>query len=155
MNHRQPVTQVWPRDRKSLGRAWLLLCVVLALHVADEALNDFLAIYNPAVTRLGTTVPWLKLPTFTFHVWIGLLALAVVGLAVLTPHAYRGAWGMRPMAYIFSSIMLVNGLGHLAAAAYTGEAIAGVYSSPVVLASAAYLWYANQSKRQEGSSEDD
>ena len=39
------------------GRAWLALTLVLAAHVADEAVTDFLSVYNPLVAaarqRLG------------------------------------------------------------------------------------------------------
>jgi len=31
------------------GRAWLALAITLALHVADEALTDFLSVYYPIV----------------------------------------------------------------------------------------------------------
>jgi len=31
------------------GFAWVLLSVALTLHVTDEALSDFLSVYNPAV----------------------------------------------------------------------------------------------------------
>jgi hypothetical protein len=144
MNDMPSKTREWPRDRKAFGWAWTLLCLVLAIHVADEALNDFLAVYNPAVLNLRSSIPWLNLPTFNFPLWISLLGMAVIALSVLTPHAFRGAWGMRPMAYIFSAIMLVNGIGHIAAVLYSGKAIPGIYSSPLVLASAVYLWYTNQ-----------
>ena len=135
MNEMPSKKRVWPKDRRSFGIAWAFLCLVLAIHVADEALNDFLAVYNPAVLSLRSSIPWLILPTFNFPLWLSLLGTAVIGLLVLTPHAFRGAWGMRPMAYIFSAIMIVNGIGHLAAVVYTGEAIPGVYSLPAGLGS--------------------
>lgn len=31
------------------GWAWVSLCIALAIHVADEALTDFLSVYNPTV----------------------------------------------------------------------------------------------------------
>jgi hypothetical protein len=37
---------------KGLGRAWLMLATVFALHVADEAAHDFLAWWNPIAMSL-------------------------------------------------------------------------------------------------------
>src|SRR5256885_3873849 len=54
-----------------LGVAWLALCGGLAIHVADEALTDFLSVYNPAVRAIRARFPFLPLPTFTFPVWLG------------------------------------------------------------------------------------
>ncbi len=51
--------------------AWVALCLALAVHVADEALTDFLSVYNPAVISIRERLPWLPLPTFTFDVWRG------------------------------------------------------------------------------------
>lgn len=39
------------------GRAWLALAGALAVHVADEALTGFLAVYNPAVLALREFAP--------------------------------------------------------------------------------------------------
>ncbi len=40
------------------GQAWVALTLALAVHVADEALNDFLSFYNPLVTSLRWRVGW-------------------------------------------------------------------------------------------------
>ena len=48
------------------GWAWVGLSLALALHVTDEALNDFLSFYNPMVRRIREEVPLLPLPTFEF-----------------------------------------------------------------------------------------
>jgi len=65
--------------------------------------------------------------------------LAVVGLASLTPFAFRGAGWMRPLAYAFGLIMAGNGLLHLAGSVYTRKAMPGLYSAPIILAAAIYL----------------
>jgi hypothetical protein len=52
------------------GIAWLALCIAFAIHVADEALTDFLSVYNPAVRAIRARFPFLPLPTFTFRVWL-------------------------------------------------------------------------------------
>jgi len=49
------------------GLAWVLLTLALAAHVVDEAVNDFLSFYNPAVQAIRQVAPFLPLPTFTFE----------------------------------------------------------------------------------------
>jgi len=66
-----------------LGPAWVALCVALAIHVADEALTDFLSVYNPAVGAIRARFPFLPLPTFTFRIWLG--GLIVVTVLLLEP----------------------------------------------------------------------
>ncbi len=121
------------------GLAWLALCVAFAIHVTDEALTDFLSAYNPAVQAIRARFPLLPLPTFTFRGWLTGLVLAIVGLATLTPFAYRGAGWMRPVADAFGIVMAGNGLLHLAGSAYMRKAMPGVYSAPLLLAAAVYL----------------
>jgi hypothetical protein len=121
------------------GMAWIGLTLCLALHVADEAVNDFLGVYNPAVQAIQARLPFLPLPTFTFHVWLGLLITGICVLLALSAFAWRGRKWMVPLAYIFGIIMFVNGLGHFAGSAYLRRPMPGVYSSPLLLVGAAYL----------------
>jgi Protein of unknown function with HXXEE motif len=121
------------------GVAWLALCVALAIHVTDEALTDFLSVYNPAVRAIRTRFPFFPLPIFTFRVWLTGLVLAVLVLASLTPLAFRGVAWMRPLAYAFGIVMAGNGLLHLAGSAYMRRAMPGVYSAPIILAAGIYL----------------
>ena len=39
------------------AQAWLLLVGVLAIHVLDEAVTDFLGFYNPLVLTIRSRVP--------------------------------------------------------------------------------------------------
>ncbi len=121
------------------GVAWVALCLAYAIHVADEALTDFLSVYNPTVRALRARLPLVPLPTFSFGVWLGGLIVAVVVLGALAPFAFRAAAWTRPIAYAFGAIMFVNGLAHLAASLYRRKAMPGVYSAPLLLAAAAYL----------------
>ncbi len=121
------------------GFAWIALCVAFAVHVTDEALTDFLSVYNPAVRAIRARFPFLPLPTFTFRVWLAGLVLAVVVLASLTPFAFWGAGWMRPIAYAFGIVMAGNGLLHLVGSVYMKKALPGVYSAPLLLAAAVYL----------------
>ena len=73
-----------PDDRNGDRRwalAWLLLTLALAGHVIDEALTDFLSVYNPAVEAIAQQLPWLTLPVLTFESWISGLAIAVLNVA--------------------------------------------------------------------------
>lgn len=124
---------------RSPGWAWIALYAGLALHVADEAANDFLSLYNPAVRAIRDRAPFLPLPTFDFRTWIsGLLVLLAV-LVALTPLAFRAARGLRPFALVFGALMILNGLAHLGISALVGRAIAGTYSAPFLLAAAVWL----------------
>lgn len=135
-----------PHDRQ-LGRAWVLLCLGLLLHVTDEALTGFLSVYNPTAVVIRQRFPWLPVPQFDFQSWLIALLIGVAILLALSPFLYRGAVWMRPIAYGFSAIMIVNALGHTAGT-IAGRSLGpirfprpmpGFYSSPVILAAALYL----------------
>lgn len=136
-----------PVRYRGLFRAWLALCLGLALHVTDEALTGFLGVYNPTVLALKQRVSWLPLPTFTFVVWLGGLIAGVVLLLLLSPFALRGPRWLRPLAWLLAFIMIGNGLGHTVGT-ILGRSLAGIrfarpmpgfYSSPFLVAAAIYL----------------
>jgi hypothetical protein len=119
--------------------AWIAACLALAVHVTDEALTDFLSVYNPAVEAIRRRVPFLAFPTFTFRVWLTGLIIAIILLLGLSPFAYRKARWMVPVAYVFGVLMIVNGLGHIAGSISMGSLMPGVYSSPLLLICSGYL----------------
>ncbi len=121
------------------GWAWIALTLALAVHVADEALTDFLSVYNPAVRAIRQRLPLLPLPTFSFMIWLtGLIALVLL-LLVLSRLVFRGARRMVPVSYLLGGIMLANGLGHIAGSLYLNRLMPGVYSAPLLLVSSVYL----------------
>lgn len=122
-----------------LGWAWVALCLALALHVTDEALTDFLSVYNPTVMTIRERLPFLPLPTFTFKVWLIGLILAIILLLALSPFAFRGGRWARPAAYIFGIIMLANGLQHMVGSIFMGKLMPGFYSSPLLVICSIYL----------------
>ncbi|HEV2750023.1 MAG TPA: hypothetical protein VGV12_05800 [Gemmatimonadales bacterium] len=128
-----------PATGHQLGPAWVALCFALAIHVADEALTDFLSIYNPAVRAIRARFPFLPLPTFTFPVWLGGLIAVTVLLLGLAPAAFRGTPALRPWAYVFGIVMAGNGLLHLGASIWRRMLMPGTYSAPIILAAAIYL----------------
>lgn len=120
---------------KSPEAAWLLLCGAVALHVVDEAVNDFLSFYNPLVESIS----WLPMPLFTFEVWIaGLILAIVVGLAATSSVTNR-VRTMRWVGIVVSVIMILNGLAHVAFSVVRGELLPGALSSPVLVAVASWV----------------
>ena len=124
---------------QNCGTAWVLLCLALALHVIDEAANDFLSLYNPTVHAIRERISWLPIPTFTFRTWITLLAAGIVCLLALSPFAYRGSRWLRPFAYFYAIAMTANGLQHIVGSVYLHRFAPGVYSSPILIAAAVNL----------------
>jgi Protein of unknown function with HXXEE motif len=127
----------------AFGWAWLAATLALALHVADEALHDFLSWYNPRTERIRRALGGFPFPpTFTFLPWlIGLIA-AVLLLGSLTPLAFAGTRGLRPAAYGLSAIHIGNGLMHLVGSMIARRAVPGVWSAPLLIASGAWLAWA-------------
>jgi len=109
------------------------LCAALAIHVADEALTDFLSVYNPTVSAIRERYPSISPPTFTFETWLTLLIFVMVALVAASFFVWRGRWAMRPISNVFATVMLLNGLGHIAISLYTWKLMPGVYSSPLLL----------------------
>jgi hypothetical protein len=77
--------------KPNLGIAWLFLSCAFVLHVVDEAINDFLQVYNPLVTNFKENFSFLPLPTFSFETWITGLIMAILILFALTPFAFKDA----------------------------------------------------------------
>ena len=122
--------------------AWLLLCGMLAVHVADEVSTRFLDLYNPAVAAMG--LPELQ---FLFPVWITLLALAIVGLLILSYWVRRGTWWTVHACYAFAFLMLANGIAHLSFSIRERAWMSGAYTSPLLVAASLNLWIATVRRR--------
>ena len=122
------------------GYSWLALVAAFAIHVLDEALTDFLPLYNSIVIGLRESYRFVPFPTFTFSAWLGGLLVALVILAVLAPLAFSGRRYFRFVSYAFSMIMILNGLAHIGASLYWGYLVPGVLSSPLLLVAAAALF---------------
>jgi hypothetical protein len=149
----------WTRQRggpRNLGIAWFLLCLAFCAHVADEALTGFLGVYNPTVLAVRAQLPWFPMPTFELREWLTGLIVANVILLLLTPYAFRNAQWLRPFAYSYASIMLLNGMGHTIAT-ILGHTVSSVQfprpapgfsSSPLLFAGSIYLLICLQASRQ-------
>lgn len=124
---------------RAFGHAWIALGLALAIHVADEAANDFLALYNPTALsiqeRLGLAFP----PTFSFAGWLTGLMLVVLAWLSLAPLAYGGRRWLLPLATVLSVIHIANGIGHSLTSLWLGRLAPGVLSSPLLIASAIWM----------------
>ena len=137
-----------PAPARDFGTPWLLLCLAFCSHVADEALTHFLDVYNPTVTALRERIGWWPMPTFQFREWLIGLIVANLILLGLTPLAYRNVRALRPLAYFFAGVMLLNGMGHTlftilgrtVSSVQFPRPAPGFYSSPFLLAASLYLF---------------
>lgn len=138
---RQPAS-----SNRQLGIAWVLLCLSLAVHVADEALTGFLSVYNPTVIGFRAKLGFWPMPTFGFGEWLTGLIFGFLVLLALSPFVFRGSRWMRPLFCFFAIIMVLNGLGHTIGtilghtlpSVRFARPMPGFYSSPLVLAAAIY-----------------
>jgi hypothetical protein len=136
-----PVLTQKPSDYR-LGWAWVFMWVALAIHVTDEALTGFLAVYNPTVLALRAQLGFWPMPTFEFREWITGLTAGILLLTVLSPLAFRDAGRIRPMFYfvvIVTGILNAFGhtlgtiLGHTVSTVRFRRPAPGFYSSPLLL----------------------
>jgi hypothetical protein len=140
----------------NFGLAWILLCLAFCAHVADEALTGFLDVYNPTVIAMRARLSWFPMPTFEYREWLVGLIVANLVLLALTPFAYRNARGLRPLAYFFAGVMLLNGMGHTIFTVL-GQTVTsvrfprpapGFYSSPLLFITSIYLFMRLRASRQ-------
>ena len=90
-----------------------MLWIALALHVTDEALTNFLSVYNPTVLALRAWFGFWPMPTFEFREWLTGLALGVLFLASLSRFAFRNVRWIRPVFYFCAVVVgVMNALGH-------------------------------------------
>lgn len=134
-------------QKSRLGESWVALCIALGIHVADEALTGFLAVYNPTVIVLRAQWSWFPMPTFQFRAWLAGLICAVVILLLLSPLFFRGARWIRPLGYFATFINILNALGHTlgtimgrtVASVHFPRPAPGFYSSPLLFICSVWL----------------
>ena len=145
--------------RGNFGTGWLLLCLAFCAHVADEALTGFLPVYNATVLAMRNQYNWFPMPAFKFREWLAGLIIANTFLLLLTPFAFRNAQWLRPLAYFFAFVHLLNGMGHTLATIF-GQTVStihfarpapGFYSSPLLFAGSIYLLIRLRASRRNQS----
>jgi hypothetical protein len=143
----------------NFGTAWFLLCLAFCAHVADEALTGFLPVYNATVLAMRGQYNWFPMPTFGFREWLAGLIVANIVLLLLTPFAFQNAGWLRPLAYFYAFVHLLNGTGHTVATIF-GQTVStihftrpapGFYSSPLLLAGSIYLLIRLRASRRKRS----
>jgi len=126
------------RRRSRVGLAWLLLCLVLAIHVAEEAFTGFLPAYNQTAEALRGLFPFLPVPTLSLTLWLSITIGLVAFLTALAPFAYRGFAIMRVATVGLSLVVLANVTGHVGGSFLAGAPMPGVYSTPLLAAAGIY-----------------
>jgi len=119
--------------------AWVAMVTALALHVVDEALNDFLSFYNPMVQRLREGLGFFPMPTFEFGYWIGGLIGAVVIGYLATLLVAKGVRGIKTVMVVVGALMVLNSVVHLVVSVYFGTLVPGTLSSPLLLVASVFL----------------
>lgn len=127
------------RSPRRFGHAWVSLTMVLACHVADEALTDFLSVYNPIVREARARLGWFPMPEFTVGVWLAGLCVLLILLLALSPFAYRESRTLRAAAYPYAAVMFLNGIGHLAGSMYLGRWAPGATTAPLLIVASLWL----------------
>ena len=115
------------------------MVAAFALHVLDEALTDFLPLYNSIILDLRNAYAFVPFPTFTFTAWLSGLVIALMILALMTWFVFSGRKPMLYVSYLLSIVMILNGLSHIGASLYWGLLAPGVISSPLLLVTAVAL----------------
>jgi len=127
-------------SNQRFGIYWLAFGYTLALHVLDEAGNDFLSFYNPNVLTIRRHLPFLPLPVFTFRQWIGSLLCALAIWLALAPLAFRGFKWQRRLAIPVAVLAGIgNALGHIGSSIYFWRFMPGFYTAPLILLSGIVL----------------
>lgn len=119
--------------KANLGTAWIILTSILTLHVIDQAVNDFLPIYNAMAKIVG------YLPVFTFNQWIIGLICAIIILFLLSRYALRQRLWICYLSLFYGVFMILNGIGHIAMTIYFKEPSPGFYSAVLLILSAIFL----------------
>jgi hypothetical protein len=120
--------------------AWLFFALTLAVHVADEALHDFLSVYNPNALAIRARFPLIPIPTFTLKSFTITLGTAILFLLCLVPLAFRDSPRLQKIAVPLTVVAGIgNGLLHLLSSVYFSRWMPGSFSSPLVVASGIFL----------------
>lgn len=128
----------------NFGLAWIAFALAVALHVADEASHDFLALYNPNARAIRARLH-LPVPVFTFRGWLTGLIAGIALLLLLSPLAFHGAHWVRVTALPLAILVgIFNGLLHIVGSLFYRKKLAGVVTAPVLLAAGTWLlWSAS------------
>jgi hypothetical protein len=111
----------------------------IAVHVFDEAVNDFLSFYNPLALDIRESLGFSFPPMFTFEMWLGGLIVGILVCFALTLIVKRGRRIIRVFTIVLGILMIANSLGHILGSAYSGSLLPGFWSSPLLLITASLV----------------
>ena len=144
----QPNHAIRAHRQHNFGWPWITLCFAFALHVIDETLTGFLNVYNPTAVEIRRRIRIPFPPTFGETEPVVGLFVVIAVLAALSPLAFRGSRGVRPLAYVYGVIMVLNACSHTAGT-IMGRGLfpdivfprpmPGFWSSPFLFAAAIWL----------------
>jgi len=139
-------TSSLPRSSR-LAFAWILQCAVLAVHIWDAAVHDFLGYYNATVLTLYGHFSYFPRLDWERRNWLEFPIALDLLLFALTPLVYRNLRWTRYLAYALSvagflvaigQILLTIRGGTVPSVKFDGTS-PGFYSSPILLFSSLYL----------------
>jgi len=110
----------------------LALCFCLTAHVAEEAFTGFLPFYGDATRAVSELLPFVTSPSLVLAASMLLSVAFVATLTALAPFAYRGAGWMRVVTIGVSLVALANVSGHIGGSMLAGQALPGVYTTPLL-----------------------
>jgi len=128
-----------PPRRSRLSQAWLALTLAFTLHVAEGALRDYLAFYNPLAMSLRDMLLWTWMPTFTFAAWLGGWIAVLAALYGLVWFAAAPARWVVWFAIAYAEIGFLYAVAKLAFAFYLQKAIPGAYTAPLLVIASSWL----------------
>ena len=126
------MTAEYAHNSHGIGRPWLALCFCLAVHVAEEAFTGFLPFYGDATRAVSELLPFVTSPSLVLatSMWMSVAFVAI--LTALAPFAYRGASWRRVATIGVSLVALANVSGHIGGSMLVGQALPGVYTTPLL-----------------------
>lgn len=120
--------------------AWLVVCVVLAVHIVDEVVNGSFGLYEDVGRVLMIVFPSLELPPFQRDVWLVNLGGTLIVLFALTWWVRARSPLMATASYLLAAFATANGVLHLLAVAALKGLVPGAWTAPVLIAAGLYLF---------------
>lgn len=130
-------------DRWTL--AWLLACIVFAIHIFDEAMNGTFGFYSDLERLVTELLPSLNIVPFNFEVWLVNIAGTLAILFLLTPLVRAQNPLMIPASFLFAAFLSGNSALHLLMAMSRGSLVTGSVTAPLMLAAGLFLFLATAS----------
>ena len=120
--------------------AWFVLCVLLALHIAEEAASGDYRAYGQSLALLRELFPQLPIPQFRFTVWLVDIAGAIIVLFLLTGLVHKNYQIMRSASFALATFTTANAMLHILLSLASDQVLAGTLTSPLLLVASLFLF---------------